>query len=122
MRNEDVRAVMKSAPIQLMMREQRLRCYGHVFRRLKDHPISFLELRWKTEETVHSRLANLAAITYDLNPCVLTAAVHCVAISLTQCDRRRRGAPEVLWGCPRERAAGVIDCKNADCVVAKHPW
>ncbi|VDP35753.1 unnamed protein product [Heligmosomoides polygyrus] len=37
-RNEDVRAVMKTAPIQLKMRKQRLRWYGHVLRRLKDHP------------------------------------------------------------------------------------
>ncbi|VDO19033.1 unnamed protein product [Heligmosomoides polygyrus] len=40
-RNEDVRAVMKTAPIQLKMREQRLRCYGHVFRRPENHPIRF---------------------------------------------------------------------------------
>ncbi|VDO99512.1 unnamed protein product [Heligmosomoides polygyrus] len=37
-RNEDVRAVMKTAPIQLKMREQRLRWYGHVLRRPEDHP------------------------------------------------------------------------------------
>ncbi|VDP21101.1 unnamed protein product [Heligmosomoides polygyrus] len=36
-RNEDVRAVMKTAPIQLKMREQRLRWYGHVLRRPEDH-------------------------------------------------------------------------------------
>ncbi|VDP62654.1 unnamed protein product [Heligmosomoides polygyrus] len=29
---------MKSAPIQLKMREQRLRWYGHVLRRPEDHP------------------------------------------------------------------------------------
>ncbi|VDO87408.1 unnamed protein product [Heligmosomoides polygyrus] len=38
-RNEDVRAVMKTAPIQLKMREQRLRWYGHILRRPEDHPI-----------------------------------------------------------------------------------
>ncbi|VDP31424.1 unnamed protein product [Heligmosomoides polygyrus] len=37
-RNEDVRAVMKTAPIQLKMREQRLMWYGHVLRRPEDHP------------------------------------------------------------------------------------
>ncbi|VDP04339.1 unnamed protein product [Heligmosomoides polygyrus] len=37
-RNEDVRAAMKTAPIQLKMREQRLRWYGHVLRRPEDHP------------------------------------------------------------------------------------
>ncbi|VDP34785.1 unnamed protein product [Heligmosomoides polygyrus] len=37
-RNEDVRAVMKTAPIQLKMREQRLRWYGHILRRPEDHP------------------------------------------------------------------------------------
>ncbi|VDP22803.1 unnamed protein product [Heligmosomoides polygyrus] len=37
-RNEDVRAVMKTAPIQLKMREQRLRWCGHVLRRPEDHP------------------------------------------------------------------------------------
>ncbi|VDO66148.1 unnamed protein product [Heligmosomoides polygyrus] len=37
-RNEDVRAVMKTALIQLKMREQRLRWYGHVLRRPEDHP------------------------------------------------------------------------------------
>ncbi|VDP32414.1 unnamed protein product [Heligmosomoides polygyrus] len=37
-RNEDVRAVMKTAPIQLKMREQRLTWYGHVLRRPEDHP------------------------------------------------------------------------------------
>ncbi|PIO63301.1 hypothetical protein TELCIR_15099, partial [Teladorsagia circumcincta] len=38
-RNEDVRAVMQTAPVQLKMREQRLRWYGHVLRRPQDHPI-----------------------------------------------------------------------------------
>ncbi|VDO92205.1 unnamed protein product [Heligmosomoides polygyrus] len=38
-RNEDVRAVMKTAPIQLKMREQRLRRYGHILRRPEDYPI-----------------------------------------------------------------------------------
>ncbi|VDO19197.1 unnamed protein product [Heligmosomoides polygyrus] len=37
-RNEDVRAVMNTAPIQLKMREQCLRWYGHVLRRPEDHP------------------------------------------------------------------------------------
>ncbi|VDP14074.1 unnamed protein product [Heligmosomoides polygyrus] len=37
-RNEDVRTVMKTAPIQLKMREQRLRWYGHMLRRQEDHP------------------------------------------------------------------------------------
>ncbi|VDO91084.1 unnamed protein product [Heligmosomoides polygyrus] len=37
-RNEDVRTVMKTAPIQLKMREQRLRWYGHILRRQEDHP------------------------------------------------------------------------------------
>ncbi|VDO61537.1 unnamed protein product [Heligmosomoides polygyrus] len=37
-RNEDVRAVMKTVPIQLKMREQLLRWYGHVLRRPEDHP------------------------------------------------------------------------------------
>ena len=32
-RNEDVRAVMQTAPVQLKLREQRLRWYGHVLRR-----------------------------------------------------------------------------------------
>ncbi|VDO84771.1 unnamed protein product [Heligmosomoides polygyrus] len=30
---------METAPIQLKMREQRLRWYGHVLRRPQDHPI-----------------------------------------------------------------------------------
>ncbi|VDO92959.1 unnamed protein product [Heligmosomoides polygyrus] len=38
-RNEDVRAVMKTAAIQLKMREQRLRRYGHVLNRPEDDPI-----------------------------------------------------------------------------------
>ena len=38
-RNEDVRAVMQTAPVQLKVREQRLRWYGHVLRRPQDHPI-----------------------------------------------------------------------------------
>ncbi|VDP14967.1 unnamed protein product [Heligmosomoides polygyrus] len=37
-RNEDVRAVVKTAPIQLKMREQRLRWYEHILRRPEDHP------------------------------------------------------------------------------------
>ncbi|VDO95916.1 unnamed protein product [Heligmosomoides polygyrus] len=37
-RNEDVRTVMKTAPIHLKMREQRLRWYGHILRRQEDHP------------------------------------------------------------------------------------
>ncbi|VDP32668.1 unnamed protein product [Heligmosomoides polygyrus] len=37
-RNEDVRAV-KAALIQLEMRKQRLRWYGHVLRRPENHPI-----------------------------------------------------------------------------------
>ncbi|VDP22984.1 unnamed protein product [Heligmosomoides polygyrus] len=37
-RNEDVRTVMKTVPIQLKMREQRLRWYGHILRRQEDHP------------------------------------------------------------------------------------
>ncbi|PIO65553.1 hypothetical protein TELCIR_12769 [Teladorsagia circumcincta] len=38
-RNEDVRSVMQTAPIQFKVREQRLRWYGHVLRRPQDHPI-----------------------------------------------------------------------------------
>ena len=38
-RNEDVRAVTQTAPIQLKMREHRLRCYGHIRRRPEDHPM-----------------------------------------------------------------------------------
>ncbi|VDP36707.1 unnamed protein product [Heligmosomoides polygyrus] len=34
----DVRTVMKTAPIQLKMREQRLRWYEHILRRQEDHP------------------------------------------------------------------------------------
>ncbi|VDO61593.1 unnamed protein product [Heligmosomoides polygyrus] len=37
-RNEDVRAVVKTDPIQLKMREQRLRWFGHILRRPEDHP------------------------------------------------------------------------------------
>ncbi|VDO91840.1 unnamed protein product [Heligmosomoides polygyrus] len=36
---EDVRAVMKVAPMQLKMREQRLRWYEHSFRRPENHRI-----------------------------------------------------------------------------------
>nr|CDJ90887.1 RNA-directed DNA polymerase (reverse transcriptase) domain containing protein [Haemonchus contortus] len=38
-RNEDVRTVMQTAPVQLKMREQRLRWFGHVLRRPQSHPI-----------------------------------------------------------------------------------
>ncbi|XGW19497.1 hypothetical protein V3C99_003389 [Haemonchus contortus] len=38
-RNEDVRTAMQTAPIQLKMREQRLRWFGHVLRRPQSHPI-----------------------------------------------------------------------------------
>ncbi|VDO76071.1 unnamed protein product [Heligmosomoides polygyrus] len=37
-RNENVRTVMKTAPIQLKMREQRLSWYGYILRRQEDHP------------------------------------------------------------------------------------
>ncbi|VDO91319.1 unnamed protein product [Heligmosomoides polygyrus] len=37
MRNKDVRAVVKTAPIQLKMREQHLRWYGNILRRPEDH-------------------------------------------------------------------------------------
>ncbi|VDP56068.1 unnamed protein product [Heligmosomoides polygyrus] len=37
-RNVDARAVVKIAPIQLKMREQRLRWCGHILRRPEDHP------------------------------------------------------------------------------------
>ncbi|VDO04690.1 unnamed protein product [Haemonchus placei] len=36
--NEDVRAVIEVAPAQAKMREQHLRCYGHVMRRPLNHP------------------------------------------------------------------------------------
>ncbi|VDP39128.1 unnamed protein product [Heligmosomoides polygyrus] len=39
MRKGDVRAVMKTAPIQLTMRKQRLMWYGHILRRAEDHTI-----------------------------------------------------------------------------------
>nr|CDJ93072.1 RNA-directed DNA polymerase (reverse transcriptase) domain containing protein [Haemonchus contortus] len=38
-RNEAVRTVMQIAPVQLKMREQRLRWFGHVLRRPQSHPI-----------------------------------------------------------------------------------
>ncbi|VDP06819.1 unnamed protein product [Heligmosomoides polygyrus] len=44
MRNEDVRAVMKTAPIQLKMREQCLRWYGHVLRRPENHPVRWTDV------------------------------------------------------------------------------
>ncbi|VDO60080.1 unnamed protein product [Heligmosomoides polygyrus] len=50
-RNEDVRTVMKTAPIQLKMREQRLRCYGHILRRQEDHSTK-LALNFDAPESV----------------------------------------------------------------------
>uniref|UniRef100_A0A7I4Y3C4 Ribosome biogenesis regulatory protein n=1 Tax=Haemonchus contortus TaxID=6289 RepID=A0A7I4Y3C4_HAECO len=38
-RSEDFRTAMQTAPVQLKMREQRLRWFGHVLRRPKSHPI-----------------------------------------------------------------------------------
>ncbi|PIO71128.1 hypothetical protein TELCIR_06981 [Teladorsagia circumcincta] len=38
-RNEDIRSAMQTDPIQLKVREHRLRWYGHVLRRPQDHPI-----------------------------------------------------------------------------------
>ncbi|VDL71988.1 unnamed protein product [Nippostrongylus brasiliensis] len=38
-RNEDVREVMRTAPVHFKMREQRLRWFGHVMRRPDDHPV-----------------------------------------------------------------------------------
>ncbi|XGW31666.1 hypothetical protein V3C99_010097, partial [Haemonchus contortus] len=38
-RNEDVRTAMQTAPVQLKVREQRLRWFGHVLRRSQSHPI-----------------------------------------------------------------------------------
>ncbi|EYC11789.1 hypothetical protein Y032_0049g1768 [Ancylostoma ceylanicum] len=38
-RNEDIRTMMQTVPIQLKLREQRLRWYGHVMRRPSHHPI-----------------------------------------------------------------------------------
>ncbi|EPB70089.1 hypothetical protein ANCCEY_10810 [Ancylostoma ceylanicum] len=36
--NEDIRTIMQTAPIQLKLRAQRLRWYGHVMRRPSPHP------------------------------------------------------------------------------------
>ncbi|VDO82921.1 unnamed protein product [Haemonchus placei] len=37
--NEEVRTAMQTAPVQLKMREQRVRWFGHVPRRLQSHSI-----------------------------------------------------------------------------------
>ncbi|KIH46881.1 hypothetical protein ANCDUO_23063, partial [Ancylostoma duodenale] len=37
-RNEDIRTMLQTAPIQLKMRAQRLRWFGHVMRRSQQHP------------------------------------------------------------------------------------
>ncbi|EYC37526.1 hypothetical protein Y032_0783g2330 [Ancylostoma ceylanicum] len=36
--NDDIRAIMQTAPIQLKLRAQRLRWYGHVMRRPSQYP------------------------------------------------------------------------------------
>ncbi|VDP30657.1 unnamed protein product [Heligmosomoides polygyrus] len=46
-RNEDVRAVVKTAPILLKVREQRMRWYGHILRSPEDHPTK-LALNFET--------------------------------------------------------------------------
>ncbi|XGW14027.1 hypothetical protein V3C99_000370 [Haemonchus contortus] len=38
-RNEDVRTAMHKTPVQLKLKEQRLRLFGHVLSRPQSHPI-----------------------------------------------------------------------------------
>ncbi|VDP26856.1 unnamed protein product [Heligmosomoides polygyrus] len=71
-----LRTVMKTAPIQLKMREQRLRLYGHILRRQEDHPTKALNfeapekrprgaLRKRRKDVIKRDLAEVGATADD---------------------------------------------------------
>ncbi|VDO54531.1 unnamed protein product [Haemonchus placei] len=58
-RNEDVRTAMKAAPVQLKMREQRLRWFGHVLRRPQSNAIREV-MEFKAKVNDHEELQRRA--------------------------------------------------------------
>ncbi|KIH57289.1 hypothetical protein ANCDUO_12521 [Ancylostoma duodenale] len=78
-RNEDIRTLMQTAPIQLKLREQRLRWFGHVMRRPPLHPTrQALEMEAILSDSEMNQLIVYRFIIL-LGICdIVEASVHCM--------------------------------------------